>query len=82
MTTGIDAGLREGWVERKAKLFEAGEHPDKRIIVSDEDLVALAAAFSEPVPDRPPTMLPEEAAFFQRHFPGVPLTAIAEAKGG
>ena len=35
-----------------------------------------------PVPDRPSTMLPEEAAFYQRHFPGVPLTAIAEAKGG
>ena len=30
--------------------------------------------------DRPATMLPEEAAFYTRHFPGVPLTAIAEAR--
>ena len=30
--------------------------------------------------NRPATMLPEEAAFYQRHFPGVPLSDIAEAK--
>ena len=31
-------------------------------------------------PERPTTMLPEEAEFYRRHFPGVPLTAIAQAK--
>ena len=46
MTTEIDVG----WVERRAKLFEAGDYPDKGISVSDEDLAALVAGFSGPVP--------------------------------
>ena len=50
MTTEIDVGRRSGWVERRAKLFEAGEYPDKGIFVSDDDLVALVEGFSAPVP--------------------------------
>lgn len=33
-------------------------------------------------PDPGSSLPPEEAAFYRRHFPGVSLTAIAEAKGG
>ena len=50
MTTEIDVGAREGWIERGAKLFEAGEYPDKGIAVSEDDLAALAAAFTGEVP--------------------------------
>ena len=50
MTTTIEVEPREGWVERRAKLFEAGEYPDKGIAVSDDDLVALVKGFSGPVP--------------------------------
>ena len=50
MTTEIDIGSKAGWVERRAKLFEAGEYPDKGIAVSDDDLAALVAGFSAPVP--------------------------------
>ena len=50
MTTKIEVESREGWVERQAKLFEAGEYPDKGIAVSDDDLAALVRGFSEPVP--------------------------------
>lgn len=38
------------WVDRSAKLFEAGDYPDKGISVSQEDLVALENGFSLPVP--------------------------------
>lgn len=42
--------LAPDWVERNAKLFEAGEYPDKGVTVTQEDLEGLAAGFSEPVP--------------------------------
>lgn len=42
--------LSPGWVRRRAKLFEAGDYPDKGVVVTPEDLQALAGAFSEPVP--------------------------------
>ncbi len=38
------------WVERQAKLFEAGEYPDKGITVSPEDLRRMEAQFDLPVP--------------------------------
>lgn len=38
------------WVERHAKLFEAGEFPDKGVTVTEEHLRQLAAAHREPVP--------------------------------
>lgn len=38
------------WVDRQAKLFEAGEYPDKGVAVSVQDLGALAATFDLPVP--------------------------------
>ncbi len=50
MATEIDIGTREGWIERTAKLFEAGDYPDKGIAVTEEDLAALAAGFAGEVP--------------------------------
>lgn len=51
---GIDvpAYLEGGshWVDRKAKLFEAGEYPDKGVTVAPEDLQRLAGGFDMPVP--------------------------------
>ena len=38
------------WVERRAKLFEAGDYPDKGVSVSTEHLQAIAANFDLPVP--------------------------------
>ncbi len=38
------------WVERRAKLFEAGDYPDKGVSVSAENLQAIAANFDLPVP--------------------------------
>ena len=38
------------WVERRAKLFEAGDYPDKGVTVSETDLRMLATQFGEPVP--------------------------------
>jgi hypothetical protein len=38
------------WIERRAKLFEAGEYPDKGIAVSPAQVAALAATFHSPVP--------------------------------
>ncbi len=37
------------WVERKAKLFEAGEYPDKGATVTEGDLDAMVAHFDLPV---------------------------------
>lgn len=48
MKVGSLAG-RE-WIERRAKLFETGNFPDKGVRVSMEDLAALAASFKGPVP--------------------------------
>ncbi|MCX7800057.1 MAG: hypothetical protein N2109_06895 [Fimbriimonadales bacterium] len=38
------------WVERRAKLFEAGEYPDKGLSVTAQDLASLAERFEGPVP--------------------------------
>jgi hypothetical protein len=38
------------WVERRAKLFEAGEYPDKGVTVTEAHLALLAGSFSDPVP--------------------------------
>ena len=38
------------WVDRRARLFEAGEYPDKGVTVTTEQLDALAAGFDLPVP--------------------------------
>lgn len=40
----------EAWIEREAKLFEAGEYPDKGVTVGCEDLKALETNFTRPVP--------------------------------
>ena len=37
-------------IERRAKLFEAGDYPDKGVTVTTEHLEALAATFEQPVP--------------------------------
>ncbi|MFZ4507279.1 MAG: hypothetical protein ACOYON_06235 [Fimbriimonas sp.] len=38
------------WVDRRAKLFEAGTYPDKGVTVSPDDLDRLSANFDLPVP--------------------------------
>jgi hypothetical protein len=38
------------WIERHAKLFEAGEYPDKGISISPEDLSRLQSNFTSEVP--------------------------------
>lgn len=38
------------WIDRPAKLFEAGEYPDKGVTVTPEDLQALNEGFDAPVP--------------------------------
>lgn len=38
------------WTERRAKLFEAGEFPDKGVSISCEHLAEIATRFGEPVP--------------------------------
>jgi hypothetical protein len=38
------------WVDRNAKLFEAGEYPDKGISVTTEDLATIEQNFDLPVP--------------------------------
>jgi hypothetical protein len=38
------------WIERRAKLFEAGDYPDKGVTVSPRDLESMAANFDLPVP--------------------------------
>ena len=40
----------ERWIERRAKLFEAGDYPDKGVTVTSAHLQALANTFAEPVP--------------------------------
>lgn len=50
MTTEMDVGTGTGWIERRAKLFQAGEYPDKGIAVYEEDLIALVDGFKGPAP--------------------------------
>lgn len=38
------------WIERRAKLFEAGDYPDKGVTVTVAHLRAMVANFGEPVP--------------------------------
>ncbi|MCK6631912.1 MAG: hypothetical protein L6Q31_06005 [Fimbriimonadaceae bacterium] len=38
------------WIDRPAKLFEAGSYPDKGVEITDEHLKALAERFDLPVP--------------------------------
>lgn len=38
------------WVERRAKLFEAGDYPDKGLSISTDQVRDLAATFDLPVP--------------------------------
>lgn len=40
----------QDWVEREAKLFEAGEYPDKGVAISPADLQAMQSRFDLPVP--------------------------------
>ena len=46
----LDKGPGADWVRRRAKLFEAGDYPDKGVTVAPETLQALANGFSQPVP--------------------------------
>lgn len=52
MRSRMSAGEEEPnqWIERRAKLLEAGEYPDKGVTISAENLAALAASFKRPVP--------------------------------
>lgn len=43
-------GTHATWVDRRAKLFEAGDYPDKGVKVTREDLLRLAESFDLPVP--------------------------------
>lgn len=38
------------WIDRQAKLFEAGDYPDKGVSISEDHLEALVANFDLPVP--------------------------------
>lgn len=44
----LEAEIR--WVDRKAKLFEAGDYPDKGLTIRPSDIQRLAANFDLPVP--------------------------------
>ena len=43
-------GASSKWIDRRAKLFEAGEYPDKGVSISDTDLQRLVEGFDMPVP--------------------------------
>ncbi len=47
---GIEPPNPDAWIERRAKLFHAGDFPDKGLTITHETLVALVSSFSEPVP--------------------------------
>ncbi|MBS1715873.1 MAG: hypothetical protein JST30_16215 [Armatimonadetes bacterium] len=38
------------WIDRRAKLFEAGDYPDKGLTVDEDDLLKLQDTFGAPVP--------------------------------
>jgi len=44
------SGPAADWIERRAKLFEAGEYPDKGVTVTHSDLSLLASSFASAVP--------------------------------
>lgn len=41
---------RSEWIDRRAKLFEAGDYPDKGVEVTEQHLADLATTFDLPVP--------------------------------
>jgi hypothetical protein len=41
---------RRDWIDRPARLFEAGDYPDKGVTVTPETLQSLAHSFEHPVP--------------------------------
>ncbi|MBX3110547.1 MAG: hypothetical protein KF857_00945 [Fimbriimonadaceae bacterium] len=43
-------GHEKAWTDRRAKLFEAGDYPDKGVTVTREHLAGLAERFDLPVP--------------------------------
>lgn len=43
-------GHNKTWIERRAKLFEVGDYPDKGVIVTRDHLAGLADRFDLPVP--------------------------------
>jgi len=51
---GIDPpaylGTHTRWIDRRAKLFEAGDYPDKGVTIAAEDLRTLSEGFDLPVP--------------------------------
>ena len=49
-STKASEPMADGWIERKAKLFEVGDYPDKGVTVTHEHLSALAKDFKAPVP--------------------------------
>lgn len=67
--------------------FSGDRRPLRELLIAMLERQPPLALFGQTAPiqahpDRPATMPPEEAAFYTRHFPGVPLTAIAEARKG
>lgn len=42
--------INSEWVERRAKLFEAGDYPDKGVKVTAQDLATMVSNFDLPVP--------------------------------
>lgn len=47
---GIELSEPTIWIDRRAKLFEAGAYPDKGVTVTEGDLEALVSTFDLPVP--------------------------------
>lgn len=43
-------GVSQDWIDRRAKLFEAGEFPDKDLVVTPAQVEALQRSFQKPVP--------------------------------
>ncbi len=52
VTAFHEAGVPEpsAWIERRAKLFQAGEYPDKGVTITEETLRTLVSSFNAPVP--------------------------------
>lgn len=50
MVTQVNPNESPAWVERRAKLFEAGEYPDKGLTITAEHLDGLVKNFNRPVP--------------------------------
>ncbi|MDX2064710.1 MAG: hypothetical protein SFX74_03100 [Fimbriimonadaceae bacterium] len=48
--SGTDLTPASDWLRRRAKLFEAGDYPDKGVCVTAEAIATLATNFTSPVP--------------------------------